>query len=85
MFMKMRLLCVSFLAGKLIVSTALMTGDLLEAPSQDSGLLPYEIAANIEGTRCSVVAVKILCWCLKSRTHLCGTDRFYILRDSASP
>lgn len=80
----MRLLCVSFLAAKLLVSAALMARDLLEA-SLDSEILPYDVATNIEGTRCDVVGVKVLCWCFNPRTNFCGKAGPYILRDSASP
>ena len=64
----MRSLYVSFLAAKLILSTAVMSGNLLEAPL-DSGGLPYDLAAknggtqntegtqNVEGTRCDVIGV----------------------------
>lgn len=46
----MRLFYVSFLAAKLILSTALMSGDPLEAPL-DGGGLPYDLAANSGGTQ----------------------------------
>lgn len=65
MIITMRPRCVYFLAAKVIVSTALMTSDLLEAPL-DGGSLPYNLATNREGTRCDVVGVKILCWCFKA-------------------
>lgn len=67
LLIKMRALFVSILSAKLVVGTAMMARDMLEAPLEDplgisEGLL-YHLTSNTqEGTQCNVQGVKILRW-----------------------
>ena len=57
MFTKMRCLCVSIVAAKVIVSTALMIGNRLEDALAATGGDPYPVTTSpVEGTWCNVAA-----------------------------